>query len=75
MAKTVHKSKSHKSHHHAPKSAAGKRHHEPSAYNKFMREELKRVKREHPDLEHTKAFGVAAKRWHKSAARRASLKQ
>jgi len=35
----------------------------PSAYNMFMKEEVAKVKSEHPELRHRDAFKMAAERW------------
>ena len=37
-----------------------------SAFNLFMKEEIPRVKRDHPDLSHREAFARAAQNWTKS---------
>ena len=36
-----------------------------SSYNKFMSEELKRIKKKNPKIDHKKAFQMAAKNWKK----------
>ena len=36
-----------------------------SSYNKFMSEELKRIKKKNPKMDHKKAFQMAAKNWKK----------
>jgi hypothetical protein len=36
---------------------------EPSPYNVFIREEIPRLKEEHPELNHKEAFKAAAKNW------------
>ncbi|CAG8437932.1 16804_t:CDS:2 [Acaulospora morrowiae] len=38
-----------------------------SAYNKFMKTELAKVKTENPDLNHKEAFKMVAQRWKDSA--------
>ncbi|KAI3655170.1 hypothetical protein MP638_003353, partial [Amoeboaphelidium occidentale] len=35
----------------------------PSAYNLFMKDELARVKKDHPNLDHKEAFKKAAGNW------------
>ncbi|KAL7091706.1 hypothetical protein ACP275_12G121300 [Erythranthe tilingii] len=35
----------------------------PSAYNHFIKEEIKRLKIEYPNMTHKQAFGAAAKNW------------
>ncbi|KAK1408691.1 hypothetical protein QVD17_40681 [Tagetes erecta] len=35
----------------------------PSTYNKFMKEEIRRVKTQHPNMSHKQAFITAAKNW------------
>ncbi|XP_019422932.1 PREDICTED: axial regulator YABBY 4-like isoform X1 [Lupinus angustifolius] len=40
-----------------------KRQRTPSAYNRFIKEEIKRLKAEHPDMAHKEAFSTAAKNW------------
>ncbi|KAJ4750378.1 C2C2-YABBY transcription factor [Rhynchospora pubera] len=42
-----------------------KKHRLPSAYNKFMREEIQRIKASTPDIPHREAFSMAAKNWAK----------
>ncbi|EKX44664.1 hypothetical protein GUITHDRAFT_163519 [Guillardia theta CCMP2712] len=41
-----------------------------SPYNMFMKEELARVKKENPDLDHKKAFKMAAENWSKQKAKK-----
>ncbi|XP_054808831.1 axial regulator YABBY 4 [Prosopis cineraria] len=41
----------------------GKRQKTPSAYNRFIREEIRRLKIENPDMVHKEAFRTAAKNW------------
>nr|XP_007157432.1 hypothetical protein PHAVU_002G069700g [Phaseolus vulgaris]ESW29426.1 hypothetical protein PHAVU_002G069700g [Phaseolus vulgaris] len=40
-----------------------KRQRTPSAYNCFIKEEIKRLKAENPDMAHKEAFSTAAKNW------------
>ncbi|KAK2374451.1 hypothetical protein P8452_47077 [Trifolium repens] len=40
-----------------------KRQRTPSAYNRFIKEEIKRLKAQHPDMAHKEAFSTAAKNW------------
>ncbi|KAG5087668.1 hypothetical protein JHK86_000280 [Glycine max] len=40
-----------------------KRQRTPSAYNCFIKEEIKRLKAENPDMAHREAFSTAAKNW------------
>ncbi|XP_022937991.1 axial regulator YABBY 5-like [Cucurbita moschata] len=35
----------------------------PSAYNKFIKEEIQRIKANNPDITHREAFSTAAKNW------------
>nr|ARI71825.1 drooping leaf [Cymbidium goeringii] len=42
-----------------------KKHRLPSAYNRFMREEIQRIKAAQPDIPHREAFSTAAKNWAK----------
>ncbi|KAK8957266.1 Protein DROOPING LEAF [Platanthera zijinensis] len=42
-----------------------KKHRLPSAYNRFMREEIQRIKAAQPDIPHREAFSSAAKNWAK----------
>lgn len=46
----------------------------PSAYNKYMAKELKKLKKKHPRSKHTVLFKRAAKSWKRSAERKRSLK-
>ena len=46
----------------ASKKTGGKK---KSSYNKFMSEELKRIKKKNPKMDHKKAFQMAAKNWKK----------
>ncbi|KAM7512103.1 hypothetical protein LguiB_010978 [Lonicera macranthoides] len=40
-----------------------KRQRVPSAYNRFIKEEIQRIKAENPDINHREAFSAAAKNW------------
>ncbi|XP_020530392.1 protein CRABS CLAW isoform X1 [Amborella trichopoda] len=40
-----------------------KKHRLPSAYNRFMKEEIKRIKAGNPEIPHREAFSMAAKNW------------
>ncbi|KAL7132663.1 hypothetical protein ABFS83_12G090000 [Erythranthe nasuta] len=40
-----------------------KKHRLPSAYNRFMKEEIKRIKTANPEIPHREAFSTAAKNW------------
>lgn len=40
-----------------------KRHRVPSAYNKFIKEEIQRIKAGNPHISHREAFSTAAKNW------------
>nr|QZP43405.1 CRC1 [Erythranthe lewisii] len=40
-----------------------KKHRPPSAYNRFMKEEIKRIKSANPEIPHREAFSAAAKNW------------
>ncbi|CAL1360147.1 unnamed protein product [Linum trigynum] len=40
-----------------------KKHRLPSAYNRFMREEIQRIKTANPEIPHREAFSAAAKNW------------
>nr|CAQ17052.1 crabs claw [Eschscholzia californica] len=40
-----------------------RKHRLPSAYNRFMKEEIQRIKAAHPDIPHREAFSTAAKNW------------
>ncbi|PKA64931.1 Protein drooping leaf [Apostasia shenzhenica] len=42
-----------------------KKHRLPSAYNHFMREEIRRIKDANPEIPHREAFSAAAKNWAK----------
>ncbi|XP_074293917.1 protein DROOPING LEAF-like [Silene latifolia] len=40
-----------------------KKHRIPSAYNRFMKEEIQRIKAANPEIPHRQAFSAAAKNW------------
>ncbi|CAN6446229.1 unnamed protein product [Victoria cruziana] len=40
-----------------------KRHRAPSAYNRFIKEEIQRLKASEPNISHREAFSTAAKNW------------
>ncbi|KVI08155.1 putative axial regulator YABBY 2 [Cynara cardunculus var. scolymus] len=40
-----------------------KRQRVPSAYNRFIKEEIKRIKASNPEISHREAFSMAAKNW------------
>ncbi|OWM80186.1 axial regulator YABBY 1-like isoform X2 [Punica granatum] len=40
-----------------------KRQRVPSAYNRFIKEEIQRIKAQNPDISHREAFSAAAKNW------------
>lgn len=40
-----------------------KRQRVPSAYNRFIKEEIQRIKARNPDISHREAFSTAAKNW------------
>ncbi|KAK9035965.1 hypothetical protein V6N11_077987 [Hibiscus sabdariffa] len=40
-----------------------KRQRVPSAYNRFIKDEIQRIKAENPDISHRNAFSAAAKNW------------
>nr|XP_018633602.1 protein CRABS CLAW-like [Nicotiana tomentosiformis] len=40
-----------------------KKHRLPSAYNRFMKEEIQRIEAENPEIPHREAFSAAAKNW------------
>ncbi|KAK4779708.1 hypothetical protein SAY87_015814 [Trapa incisa] len=54
---------------HSPKAAPfvakppEKKHRLPSAYNRFMKEEIQRIKAANPEIPHREAFSTAAKNW------------
>ncbi|XP_047964587.1 protein YABBY 2-like isoform X2 [Salvia hispanica] len=41
-----------------------KRQRVPSAYNRFIKEEIQRIKASNPEITHREAFSAAAKNWH-----------
>ncbi|KMZ70401.1 Protein DROOPING LEAF [Zostera marina] len=43
-----------------------RKHRVPSAYNRFMKEEIQRIKTAQPNIPHREAFSMAAKNWAKS---------
>ncbi|CAA7387894.1 unnamed protein product [Spirodela intermedia] len=43
-----------------------RKHRVPSAYNRFMKEEIQRIKAAHPDIPHREAFSMASKNWAKN---------
>ncbi|XP_051189678.1 protein YABBY 2 isoform X1 [Lolium perenne] len=43
--------------------ATEKRQRVPSAYNRFIKEEIRRIKTNNPDISHREAFSTAAKNW------------
>nr|ACN79518.1 YABBY1 protein [Lotus japonicus] len=43
--------------------AQEKRQRVPSAYNRFIKDEIQRIKSVNPDITHREAFGAAAKNW------------
>uniref|UniRef100_A0A7C9CFR9 Uncharacterized protein n=1 Tax=Opuntia streptacantha TaxID=393608 RepID=A0A7C9CFR9_OPUST len=47
----------------APNPPPEKRHRVPSAYNKFIKQEIQRIKASNPDISHREAFSAAAKNW------------
>nr|CAN70664.1 hypothetical protein VITISV_008108 [Vitis vinifera] len=44
-------------------AAPEKRQRVPSAYNRFIKEEIQRIKASNPDITHREAFSTAAKNW------------
>ncbi|WOK99485.1 hypothetical protein Cni_G08197 [Canna indica] len=46
-----------------PMPPPGKRQRVPSAYNRFIKEEIQRIKANNPDISHREAFSTAAKNW------------
>lgn len=40
-----------------------KRQRVPSAYNRFIKEEIQRIKTSNPEISHREAFSAAAKNW------------
>ncbi|KAH1253222.1 Axial regulator YABBY 4 [Glycine max] len=49
--------------HHVVNKPPEKRQRTPSAYNCFIKKEIKRLKAENPDMAHKEAFSTAAKNW------------
>ncbi|CAL9192245.1 unnamed protein product [Musa hybrid cultivar] len=49
-----------------------KKHRMPSAYNRFMREEIQRIKAAKPDIPHREAFSKASKNWARCDPRRST---
>ncbi|XP_018454388.1 axial regulator YABBY 3 isoform X3 [Raphanus sativus] len=47
----------------ANRPAPEKRQRVPSAYNRFIKEEIQRIKAGNPDISHREAFSAAAKNW------------
>ncbi|WOG90407.1 hypothetical protein DCAR_0209651 [Daucus carota subsp. sativus] len=47
----------------ATNKAPEKRQRVPSAYNRFIKEEIQRIKAGNPDISHREAFSAAAKNW------------
>ncbi|KAL1324946.1 putative axial regulator YABBY 2 isoform X2 [Arachis ipaensis] len=54
---------SHQSHRIPPIRPPEKRQRVPSAYNRFIKEEIQRIKASNPDISHREAFSTAAKNW------------
>ncbi|KAJ4827813.1 Axial regulator YABBY 4 [Turnera subulata] len=50
-------------HHRVINKPPEKRQRAPSAYNRFIKEEIKRLKAENPSMAHKEAFSTAAKNW------------
>ncbi|ONK76250.1 uncharacterized protein A4U43_C03F25600 [Asparagus officinalis] len=46
-----------------------KKHRLPSAYNRFMKEEIQRIKAANPEIPHREAFSMASKNWAKCEPR------
>ncbi|KAJ6864668.1 protein YABBY 1-like [Populus alba x Populus x berolinensis] len=44
-------------------AATGKKQRTPSAYNRFIKEEIRRIKERNPEISHREAFSNAAKNW------------
>ncbi|KAK6935224.1 YABBY protein [Dillenia turbinata] len=44
-------------------AAPEKRQRVPSAYNRFIKDEIQRIKAGNPDISHREAFSAAAKNW------------
>ncbi|XP_010533768.1 PREDICTED: axial regulator YABBY 5-like [Tarenaya hassleriana] len=49
--------------HQVIKRPQAKRQRVPSAYNRFIKEEIQRIKAENPNITHREAFSAAAKNW------------
>ncbi|RVW43338.1 Axial regulator YABBY 4 [Vitis vinifera] len=49
--------------HHVVNKPPEKRQRAPSAYNRFIKEEIRRLKAENPKMTHKEAFSTAAKNW------------
>ncbi|EAZ04409.1 hypothetical protein OsI_26553 [Oryza sativa Indica Group] len=49
--------------HRADSTAPGRKQRTPSAYNCFVKEEIKRIKSMEPNITHKQAFSTAAKNW------------
>ncbi|KAL0369471.1 UNVERIFIED_CONTAM: putative axial regulator YABBY 2 [Sesamum angustifolium] len=47
----------------APIRPPEKRQRVPSAYNRFIKEEIQRIKASNPEISHREAFSTAAKNW------------
>lgn len=52
------------------KSNKPKKKRKPSAYNLFFKSEMPKVKKEFPDMEHSKAFKEVSKRWKEKQAKK-----
>ena len=46
----------------------------PSAFNNFMKQEIERVKKIHPNMKHMEAFKMAASNWKNHSGKAKSLK-
>ncbi|KAI9073367.1 hypothetical protein K1719_044708 [Acacia pycnantha] len=53
----------HEQHRIPPIRPPEKRQRVPSAYNRFIKEEIQRIKASNPDISHREAFSTAAKNW------------
>ncbi|XP_054814953.1 putative axial regulator YABBY 2 isoform X2 [Prosopis cineraria] len=53
----------HEQHRIPPIRPPEKRQRVPSAYNRFIKEEIQRIKASNPDVSHREAFSTAAKNW------------
>ncbi|XP_078448090.1 protein YABBY 4-like isoform X2 [Wolffia australiana] len=63
-AMTASTKRSHEIHHIPPVNRPPeKRQRVPSAYNRFIKEEIQRIKAGNPDITHREAFSAAAKNW------------